>query len=77
MWGVYPEAGDWNVGALGSYFSLDERKSPGVPNFALFLKLPNFNAMGALYKDPLSQFKIGAQSANIPVYCLWIAHRLI
>ena len=64
MWGVNP---DWNVGALCSYFSLDERKSPQASNLVLFLKVPNLNA-----RDPLTKFKILAQSANIPVSCLWI-----
>jgi hypothetical protein len=58
MWGVYPEARDWNVGALCSYFSFEERKRPKEPNLAIFLKVPNFNAPGAFYQDPLTQFKI-------------------
>ena len=69
---VHPEARDWNVGALCSYFSLDGWNSPRAANLALFLKVPNFNAPGAFYQDPLTQFKIWAQSANIPVSCLWI-----
>ena len=75
MWGVYPEAMDWNVGAVCSDLHLDEcicRKSPWVPNLALFLKVSNFNAPGAFYQDTLTQFKIWAQSTNIPVSCLWI-----
>ena len=52
MWGVYPEARDWNVGALCSNFNLGERKSPRAPNSALFLKVPNFNAPGAFLCSP-------------------------
>ena len=58
MWGVYPEARDWNVGVLCSDFNLAERKIPPAPNLALFLKVPNFNAPGAFYQDMLNQLKI-------------------
>ena len=54
MWGVFPDARDWNVGALCSYFSLDEQKSPQAPNLDLFLKVPNFNGPGAFYQDPFT-----------------------
>ena len=58
MWGVYPEAKDWNVGALCSDLNLGERKVPQAPNCALFSKVPNFNAEGDLYQYKLTPFKI-------------------
>ena len=58
MWGVYPEARDWNVGALHSDLILGERKSPGAPNLGLFLKGPNFNAPRAFYEDMPTQLEI-------------------
>ena len=56
--GVYPEARDWNVGALCLYFNLGERKRPQTPNLAFFLKVQNFNAPGAFFQETLTQFKI-------------------
>ena len=58
MWGVYPEAIYWNVGALCSDLILGEQKSSGAPNLDLFLKVPNFNAPGAFYEDTLTQLEI-------------------
>ena len=50
MWGVYPEARNWNVGALCLYFSLDEQNSPRAPNWPFFLKVPNIMLWGIFIK---------------------------
>ena len=58
MSGVYPEARDWNVGALCSDFNLGDhilKKAPNTPYLALFLKVPHFNAPVAFSQDTLRE----------------------
>ena len=62
MWGVYPEASDWNVDALCSDFHLGVcilKKAPDLPNLSLFLKVPNFNAWVVFLKirSPTLKYK--------------------
>ena len=75
MWGVYPEARDWNVGAVCSDFNLCGhilRKAPGALKFGTKRKKAKLGTSGPFYQDTLAQNKIYAQAANIPVSFLWI-----
>ena len=55
MWGVYPEARDWNVGAMCLDFSLGVR--PTHLNLAIFLTESNLSPFWGFSPDMLPQIK--------------------
>ena len=72
MWGVYPEAMAWNVGAVHSDFNLGERiwrSSPQRANLKVHFEIC---PLGATSPDMLTQIEIRVYSANIPGHCVWI-----
>ena len=72
MWGVYPEAMAWNVGAVHSEINLGERiwrNSSQRANFNVHFEICPF---GATSPDTLTQIVFWVLSANIPGHCLWI-----
>ena len=73
MWGVYPEAMDWNDEAVHSDFNLGERiwkKAPEALKFGTLRNRAKFGAIRAFSLNTLTQTKIRVHSANIPVHCL-------
>ena len=72
MWGVYPEAMVWNVGAVHSEINLGEciwRSSPKRANLKVYFDICPFWATSP---DTLTQIDFWVHSANIPGHCLWI-----
>ena len=72
MWGVYPEAMTWNVGAVHSEINLGERiwrSSPKRANLKVHFEICPFWATSP---DTLTQIDFWVHSANIPDHCLWI-----
>ena len=61
MWGVYPEARDWNVGALCLDFDFGERilrKTTGALKFGTLRKRAKLGALGAYFQDMITEIKI-------------------
>ena len=65
MWGFYPEARDWNVGALCLYFSLDEQKFLMLRGLFIKIRSPNLKFE---HRAPTFQSFASGQTPHMPMF---------